>query len=343
MKRHLNTLFITTEGTYLFKDGQTIAVKIDKKVKLRVPIHTIGSVVCFGKVLCSPQMLGFCAGNGVSVVFLSPYGRFLARIVGPVSGNVLLRKEQYRLSDDKTASGIIAKSIVIGKLINSRSVLSRAVRDHSDKINIKLAKESMDSLLSLIKQTEIENDLDTIRGYEGDGAKIYFHFFNELITAQKSDFIFHNRNRRPPLDRVNSLLSFIYTLLVNDVRSALETVGLDPQVGFLHRDRPGRPGLALDIMEEFRLFFADRLVLSLINLKQVNKKGFKILGNGAVYMDENTRKQILTAYQKRKQDILSHPFTKEKTTIGLLFFIQALLMARFIRKDLDGYLPFIWK
>lgn len=343
MKRHLNTLFITTEGTYLYKDGQTIAVKIDKKVKLRIPIHTIGSVVCFGKIFCSPQMLGFCAANGVSVSFLSTYGRFLARIVGPVAGNVLLRKEQYRLSDDKSASGKIAKSIVIGKLINSRSVISRAIRDHYDKINIKLAKESMDSLLSLIKLAEDEKDLDTLRGYEGDGAKVYFHFFNELITAQKSDFIFKNRNRRPPLDRVNSLLSFIYTLLLNDVRSALETVGLDPQVGFLHRDRPGRHGLALDIIEEFRPFFADRLVLSLINLKQVNKKGFKILANGAVYMNEDTRKQILTTYQKRKQDVLIHPLTKEKTTIGLLFFIQAQLMARFIRKDLDGYPPFIWK
>ncbi|MCD6121150.1 MAG: type I-C CRISPR-associated endonuclease Cas1 [Spirochaetales bacterium] len=343
MKRHLNTLFITTEGTYLYKDGQTIAVKIDKKVKLRIPIHTIGSVVCFGKIFCSPQMLGFCAANGVSVSFLSTYGRFLARIVGPVAGNVLLRKEQYRLSDDKSASGKIAKSIVIGKLINSRSVISRAIRDHYDKINIKLAKESMDSLLSLIKLAEDEKDLDTLRGYEGDGAKVYFHFFNELITAQKSDFIFKTRNRRPPLDRVNSLLSFIYTLLLNDVRSALETVGLDPQVGFLHRDRPGRHGLALDIIEEFRPFFADRLVLSLINLKQVNKKGFKILANGAVYMNEDTRKQILTTYQKRKQDVLIHPLTKEKTTIGLLFFIQAQLMARFIRKDLDGYPPFIWK
>ncbi len=343
MKRHLNTLFITTDGTYLFKDGQTIAVRVDKKVKLRIPIHTIGSVVCFGKVFCTPQMLGFCAANGVSVSFLSTYGRFLARIVGPVSGNVLLRKEQYRLSDDKLASGKIAKSIVIGKLINSRTVISRAIRDHSNKIDMRLARKSMDLLYSIIKLTEKEKDLDIIRGYEGDGARIYFNFFNEMITSQKSDFIFKSRNRKPPLDRVNSLLSFIYTLLLNDIRSALETVGLDPQVGFLHRDRPGRFGLALDIMEEFRPFFADRLVLSLINLRQVNRKGFRILENGAVYIEENARKQILAAYQKRKQDVLIHPFTKEKTTIGLLFFIQALLMARFIRKDLDGYPPFIWQ
>ncbi len=343
MKKHLNTLFITTEKASVLKDSQTLAIKINKQIKLRVPIHTIGGVICFGKVFFTPQALGFCARNQVSVSFLSPYGRFLARVVGPVSGNILLRKQQFRLSDNLSESAKIAKAFVIGKILNSRTVLSRALRDHPDKINTFQIKNAIENLSQIAKETERENNLDKIRGNEGEAAKIYFSVFNELITSQKEDFIFRTRNRRPPLDITNSILSFVYTLLLHDIRSALETVGLDPQAGFLHRDRPGRLGLALDMMEEFRPFFADRLVLSLINLKKVKKNGFKIMENGAVYMEDPTKKEILKSYQNRKQDIIMHPFLKEKTTIGLLFFIQALLLARFIRGDLEGYPPFIWK
>ncbi len=343
MKKHLNTLFITTEKSSVFKEGKTIVVKAEKKVKLRIPIHTLEGIICFGKIYFSPQAMGFCALNNVTVTFLSPYGRFFARIVGPVSGNILLRKQQFRMSDSIIESAKIAKSLVIGKIINSRKVLSRVISDHGDKVDTVKIRLAINKLTEIVKMTEHENSLDRIRGKEGEAANIYFGVFNELITTQKRDFIFKTRNRRPPLDFVNSLLSFVYTLLLHDIRSALESVGLDPQAGFLHRDRPGRLGLALDLLEEFRPFLADRLVLSLINLRRVKKGDFKVMENGAVYIEEDTKKLILVSYQKRKQDVIIHPFLKEKTTIGLLFFIQALLLARFIRGDLEGYPPFIWK
>ena len=269
MKKHLNTLFVTTQGTYLAKEGETVVVRVGKEVKLSVPIHTLGGIVCFGNVSCSPFLMGFCAENGVGISFLSEYGRFLARVQGPVSGNVLLRREQYRQADNVKTSAAVARYILTGKIANSRTVLQRALRDHGDKVDaraVQFAVKRMTSYLDILKE---DHPLDIMRGYEGDAAHCYFKVFDHLIVAQKDDFLFEERNRRPPLDNVNALLSFVYTLLVHDIRSALESTGLDSAVGFLHRDRPGRPGLALDMMEEFRPFFADRLVLSLINLKQV--------------------------------------------------------------------------
>lgn len=343
MKRHLNTLYVTTQGAYLAKEGETVVVKVDGDIRLRIPVHTIGGVVCFGNVSCSPFLMGFCAENNVALSFLTEHGRFLARVQGPVSGNVLLRREQYRKADDPSFSALVARSVLTGKIANCRTVLQRALRDHGPRIaeqEVRHAVLRLDHCLDLLEK---EESLDIIRGIEGDSAHIYFGVFDHLITAQKPSFIFEERNRRPPLDKVNCLLSFIYTLVMHDVRSALEAVGLDPGVGFLHRDRPGRSGLALDLMEEFRPFIADRLVLSLINLQQVQAKGFKAMESGAVIMDDDTRKAVLVAYQERKQEELTHPFLDEKVKIGILFHVQALLMARFLRGDLDGYPPFIWR
>jgi len=343
MKKHLNTLFVTTQGAYLAKEGETVVVRVEKETRLRVPVHTIGGIVCFGNVNCSPFLMGFCAERDVTISFLSEHGRFLARVKGPVSGNVLLRREQYRRADDVDMCARIARSVLIGKLANGRSVLRRALRDHGEKLNGAEIGGAVRRLGHSLESVQAGPPLNTLRGIEGEAAHTYFGVFDHLIISQKEGFVFKERNRRPPLDRVNCLLSFIYTLLVHDVRSALETVGLDPAVGFLHRDRPGRPGLALDMMEEFRPFLADRLTLSLINLNQVREDGFTISESGAVLMDDDTRKAVLIAYQKRKQDEIYHSFIEEKVTIGLLFHVQALLMARFLRGDLDGYPCFIWK
>jgi CRISP-associated protein Cas1 len=341
MKKHLNTLFVTTQGAYLHKDGETVAVKVGDDTRLRVPVHTIGGIVCFGQVSCGPFLMAFCAERDVGISFLSENGRFLARVQGPVSGNVLLRREQYRRADDEAASMVVSKAVLTGKIANSRTVLQRAVRDHGDKIDSKTVEHTVMRLSNALEHMRNETSLDAVRGYEGDAARLYFSVFDHLIVAQKEDFFFHERSRRPPLDNVNALLSFLYTLLMHDVRSALEAVGLDPAVGFLHRDRPGRPSLALDIMEEFRPILADRLALSLINLKQVQGNGFKKNDGGGVVMDDDTRKQVLVAYQTRKQDEIQHPFIEEKVTIGLLPHVQALLMARYLRGDLDGYPPFV--
>jgi CRISPR-associated protein Cas1 len=343
MKRHLNTLFVTTQGAYLSKEGETVVVSVERESRLRVPIHTIGGIVCFGNIMCSPYLMGFCAERGVAVSFLTENGRYLARVQGPVSGNVLLRREQYRRADDMTHSAQMARSVLTGKLANCRTVLQRALRDHSPKLNEKEVRKASKQLGYSLEQLQTDLPLNALRGVEGDAAHTYFSAFDHLIVSQKDDFIFRERNRRPPLDRVNCLLSFLYTLVLHDVRSALESVGLDPAVGFLHRDRPGRPGLALDMMEEFRPFLADRLALSLINLNQVRARGFTQMESGAVLMDDETRKTVLVAYQKRKQDEIAHPFLGEKVTIGLLFHMQALLLARCIRGDLDGYPTFIWK
>jgi len=343
MKKHLNTLFVTTQGAYLSKEGETVVVKADGEIKLRVPVHTIAGIVCFGNVSCSPYLMGFCAENDVAISFLSEHGRFLAKVQGPVSGNVLLRREQYRRADDLKFSAEVAKFILTGKITNCRTVLQRALRDHASKIK---EDEVRNAVMRLNRQLEIfdqDQPLDVLRGIEGDSAHIYFNVFDHLIVAQKEAFQFEERNRRPPLDNVNCLLSFIYTLLMHDVRSALESVGLDPAVGFLHRDRPGRPGLAFDLMEEFRPYIADRLTLSLINLQQVQEKSFKKMDSGAVVMNDDTRKTVLVAYQERKQEEITHPFLDEKVMIGMLFHIQAMLMARYLRGDLDGYPPFIWK
>lgn len=343
MRKHLNTLFVTTQGAYLFKEGETVVVKVKNEIRLRVPIHTIGGIVCFGNVLCSPFLLGFCAERDVAVSFLTQRGRFLARVQGPVSGNVLLRREQYRRADDPSATAEITRAVLIGKLANCRSVVQRALRDHGEKVGGQSLRDFVARIGQYLARIPNESSVDVLRGIEGDSAHAYFRIFNDLITAQKDDFIFRERSRRPPLDKVNCLLSFIYTLVLHDMRSALESVGLDPAVGFLHRDRPGRPGLALDLMEEFRPFLADRLTLSLINLRKVQAKGFKQMDTGAVHMSDDTRKEVLLSYQSRKQDEILHPFLGEKVSIGMMFQVQALLFARYLRGDLDGYPPFIWR
>jgi CRISPR-associated protein Cas1 len=343
MKKYLNTLFITTQGAYLSKEGETVVVSVDKKTKLQIPIHTIWGIVCFGQVSMSPYLMGFCAENKVSVSFLTEYGHFLASIQGKISGNVLLRREQYRCADDTDYAAQITKSILMGKIANCRTVLQRALRDHAEKINYDEISKASKQLSWHLEQIQHTNSLDKLRGIEGIAANYYFNVFDHLIISQKKDFKFKQRSRRPPLDEINCLLSFIYTLLMHDIRSALESVGLDSCVGFLHRDRPGRPGLALDIMEEFRPFIADRLTLSLINREQIRKKGFKKMDSGAVLMNDDTRKEVLVAYQKRKQEEIMHPYLKENVQVGLLFYIQALLLARHLRGDIDGYPVFIWK
>ena len=343
MKKHLNTLYVTTQGAYLSKEGETVLVSVEREKRLQVPVHTLGGIVCFGRVMCSPFLMGFCAENGVGLSFMTENGRFLARVQGPVSGNVLLRREHYRRADDPAFSAQMTRFILTGKIANCRTVLQRAVRDHGEKIARPDLEQAIAEMGERLKRLERIDSLDALRGVEGETARGYFAVFDHLITNQKEGFFFKGRNRRPPLDNVNCLLSFLYTLLVHDVRSALEGVGLDPAVGFLHRDRPGRPGLALDLMEEFRPFLADRLALSLINLGQVAAKGFTASETGAVTMTDDTRKQVLVAYQKRKQDEITHPFLGEKMAIGILFHVQALLLSRYLRGDLDGYPPFVWR
>lgn len=343
MKKLLNTLYVTSQGTYLHQEGETIVAERDKEKILQMPFNALEGLVCFGNVLCSPFLLGSCAERGIAISFLTEYGRFLASVRGPMQGNILLRRQHYRMADDLESTRSIASNIVTGKLANSRTVLNRALRDHAERIEaseIKAASRSIDRIIDMIPTAP---DSDSVRGLEGLGAAEYFAIFNHLILDQKDHFIFEERNRRPPLDPVNCMLSFIYTLLVHDVRSALETVGLDPSAGFLHRDRPGRPGLALDLMEEFRSVIADRLVLSLINRRQVNIRGFTKAANGAVMMTDETRKTILVEYQNRKREEVKHPYIAETVPIGILFFIQANLLARHIRGDIDGYPPFFWR
>jgi CRISP-associated protein Cas1 len=343
MKKHLNTLYVTTQGAYLSKEGETVLVSVDGEKRLQVPVHTLGGIVCFGRVMCSPFLMGFCAERDVGLSFLTENGRFLARVQGPVSGNVLLRREQYRRADSPEFSAAMARFFLAGKIANARTVLQRVLRDHGDKIAHAEVERAVAMLGAALRRLETIDALEVLRGIEGDTARCYFGVFDHLITSQKDAFSFTGRNRRPPLDNVNCLLSFLYTLVMHDVRSALEGVGLDPAVGFLHRDRPGRPGLALDLMEEFRPFLADRLALSLINLGQVNAKGFNKAETGAVIMADDTRREVIMTYQKRKQDEILHPFLGEKVAVGILFHVQALLLARYLRGDLDGYPPFVWR
>lgn len=344
MKHYLNTLYVTTQGSYLSKEGECILVRAEGVEKARLPIHLLGGVVCFGQVSCSPQLLAHCAEHDVAVSFVTESGRFLAQVRGPVSGNVLLRREQYRWADDPEAAARMTRFILTGKIANSRNVVLRAARDHGDDGRGDRLRNAADRLDRCLVRVQSPNlTLDELRGIEGEAGAVYFGIFDALITSKEAAFRFEGRNRRPPLDPVNCLLSFIYTLLLHDVRGALECVGLDPAVGFLHRDRPGRPGLALDIMEEFRPVVADRLALSLVNLGQVKAKGFRTLESGAVHMDDDTRKEVIVAYQKRKQEEVEHPFLKEKMAVGLLWHAQALLLARYLRGDLDGYPAYVRK
>lgn len=343
MKQHLNTLYVTTQGVYLSKEGETVVVSKDKVRLIQLPIKGLGGIVCFGQVTCSPFLLGFCGEQGVAVSFLTENGRFLARVYGSTSGNVLLRREQYRRADDERHTLLIATPIVAAKIVNARTVLMRALRDHPSAEGSADVKHAVGHLSALLGKLETSTSLDMTRGIEGAAARSYFEVFDHLIVQQKDDFWFRQRNRRPPLDNVNALLSFAYTLLMHDVVGALEAVGLDPSVGFLHRDRPGRPGLALDVMEEFRPWVADRLVLSLVNLRQLTSADFVVTESGAVNMTENGRKTLVAAYQRRKQEQIIHSFLGENVTVGLLLHLQSLLLARYLRGDLDGYPPFAWK
>ena len=339
MKRCLNTLYVSTQGSYLSKDGECVRVQTDGKDVARIPIHIIKSLVCFGNVMCSPFLLGHCADNGVTVSFLTENGAFLAAVNGRTTGNILLRRQQYRLADDPAASAGLAKSFVAGKIVNCRTILRRSAREREDDGSVLAA--ATDRLGRCLEAVSNRPDLETVRGSEGEAAAIYFGVFDRMIGVERDAFRFKGRNRRPPLDPMNCLLSFLYTLLVNDVRSALETVGLDPAAGFLHRDRPGRPSLALDMMEEFRPYVVDRLALTLVNRGQVAGDDFTEHPGGAVTLGESARKNILVAWQERKKDEVRHPFIDEQMPVGLLWHIQARLLARHVRGELDAYPPFI--
>lgn len=346
MRRHLNTLYVTTENAWLHKDGENAVVKVEGKERGRVPVHLLGGIVCFGSIGLSPSLLGHCAERGVCISLMTRYGRFLARVEGPVSGNVLLRRSQYRATDDETTTTTLVLNFLTGKLLNQRTVVRRALRDHGKNMEpeARARMEACERRLSgAARRTTRSRSTATLRGIEGDTARAYYNVFNDLLLKKESVFTFTRRSRRPPLDPVNALLSFVYTLLVHDCRSALETVGLDPSVGFLHRDRPGRPSLALDLMEELRPVLADRLVLSLINRRQISAHDFKTAISGAVSLREDARKKVLVAYQERKKNELTHPFLKERMMLGVVPFIQANLLARRLRGDLDAYPPFLWK
>ncbi len=343
MKHHLNTLFVTTQGAYLFKHGEAVVVRIEKQNRLRVPLNNLGSIACFGRVACSPPLLGACAQRGVSVSFLTERGRFLSAVNGFTPGNVLLRREQYRRADDLDWAAQIARACVVGKLANYRAVLRRAAREHPSPASVTALSRAADRIDHALRLLDRPVPLDVVRGKEGESSATYFEVFDHLVTAQKDGFRFAKRTRRPPLDAVNALLSFLYSMLTLDARAACEAAGLDAAVGFLHRDRPGRPGLALDLVEELRPLLADRLALSLINRQQVKPGGFRAEPTGAVLMDDRTRREVLTAYQKRKQETITHPFLGEKVTLGLVVHLQARLLARHLRGDLDAYPPFLWK
>lgn len=343
MRKLLNVLYVTTPEAYLARDGETVLVRVEDEVKIRIPIHNLEGIVTFGYTGASPALMRLCADRGVALTFLTKSGRFMGRFSGPVSGNVLLRRKQYRMADREDETLEYAKYFLTGKLINCRSVLHRAIRDHKEAFDISKMKNVVNLMLEKTVNIERCSNLNSLRGIEGEAAQSYFSVFDNLVLCHKEDFYLKCRNRRPPTDNLNALLSFIYTLLFHEVTAALETVGLDPQVGFLHRDRPGRAGLALDLMEELRPYLADRLALSLINRKQLNGSGFVKKESGGVIMDDETRKVVIIAWQKRKQEEITHPFLDEKIPVGLIPYTQALLLARSIRGDLDGYPPFLWK
>ncbi len=342
MKKLLNTLYVTSPNTYLALDGETILVKMDEEVSTRLPLHNLENIICFGYRGVSPALMGACAEHNIGLCFLSPHGYFLARVDGKVKGNVLLRKTQYKISEDEKKSVKIAASFLLGKIFNCRKVLERAIRDHAMLVDVNQLSNKSQALKDCFAPIQESKTINELMGFEGSAAKLYFSVFDQLIFQQKETFKFVERSRRPPLDNINALLSFLYTLLVHDVTSALETVGLDPYVGFLHQDRPGRPSLALDLMEELRPVFADRLALSMINRKQISSNEFVQKESGGILMDEETRKKVLTIWQERKQEIITHPFLGEKIMFGLIPYVQALLLARFLRGDLDAYPPFFW-
>ena len=343
MKKLLNTLYVTSENSYLGLDGENIVVFEEDKEKGRLPLHNLEGIVSFGYRGVSPALMGSCAEKNISLCFMTPQGKFLARITGKTRGNVLLREQQYASSLDSAISLEIVKNCILGKVYNARWVLERCVRDHSMQVDadkIKIASEKLKYTLGLIQTCESKAQL---RGFEGEAASVYFGVFDEMILQQKKDFSFQGRNKRPPLDNMNAMLSFVYTLLTNTIASSLECVGLDPYVGYLHTERPGRVSLALDMIEELRAVLADRFVLSLVNKKIVNGKNFTKKENGAVLMDDELRKKLLVEWQKKKKETITHPFLKEKVEWGMVPYIQAMLLARYLRGDLDSYPVFLWK
>lgn len=343
MRKLLNTLYVTLPDSYLACDGENVLVKINGEIKFRVPVRNLEGIICFGFAGASPGLMELCCDKGVTISFLSQYGKFIGRVNGRVSGNVLLRRTQYRWSDDFDTSLRLAKRFISAKVINSRAVLQRAMRDHSEVVDTGTLNTSINEMTNYATKINDADDMDILRGIEGLSAGSYFASINQLILSQKEEFCFTGRNRRPPLDRVNALLSFLYTLLSHEVAAALESVGLDPQVGFLHKDRPGRLSLSLDLMEELRPHFADRLAITLINRNQITADGFTVKENGAVIMEDKTRKEVLLAWQKRKQEEIIHPFLEEKIQLGLVPYVQALLLSRHLRGDIEDYPPFYWK
>jgi CRISP-associated protein Cas1 len=343
LKKLLNTLFINQSDVYLSLDGENIVLLKDQEQLGRLPLHNLESIVTFGYTGASPALMGYCAERNISLVFFTMNGRFLARVIGKSRGNVVLRKKQYRVSDDEKASAKIARNFICGKIYNNKWILERMTRDYPLRVDVTHFKEVSKHLSSILLEVRECEDLERLRGLEGQAASSYYKLFDQMILQQKEDFYFRSRSRRPPLDNVNAMLSFAYTLLANDIASALEGVGLDAYVGFLHRDRPGRASLALDVMEELRGVYVDRFVLSLINKRIVNKDDFFKKENGAVIMTEGARKKLLAAWQNRKQEKITHPFLGEKLQWGLVPHAQALLLARFLRNDLDEYPPFLWK
>ena len=343
MRKLLNTLYVTSENSYLSLDGENLVVLEDKEEVGRVPLHNLEGIVSFGYRGTSPALMGACAEKNISLCYLTPQGKFLARITGPVKGNVILRQQQFNSRNDEKICLEIAKNCIIGKVYNARWVLERAIRDHPMQIDVEKVKKA--SILLKESYARIENSVTTeqLLGYEGEAASIYFAVFDQLILQQKKDFPFQGRNRRPPLDNVNALLSFVYTLLANMITSALESVGLDPYLGYLHTDRPGRASLSLDLIEELRAIMADRFVLTLINKKIVTGKNFSRKENGAVLMDDELRRKVLTEWQNKKKEVITHPYLQEKVEWGMVPYVQAMLLTRYLRGDLDGYPVFLWK
>lgn len=343
MKKLLNSLFITQPDVYLSLDGDNIVLLKEQERLGRFPLHNLESIVAFGYTGASPALMGYCAERNISLVFMTMNGRFLARVIGASKGNVILRKKQSLVSEDVMLSARVARNFIVGKIYNHKWILERMTRDYPLRVDIsdfKQASGQLSNLMTVIRQCE---DLEQLRGLEGQAALIYNQRFDHMILQQKEDFYFRVRSRRPPMDKVNAMLSLAYTLLANDMVSALEGVGLDAYIGFLHRDRPGRASLALDLMEELRGVYADKFVLSLINKKVMNADDFVRKENGAVIMSVDARKKFLTAWQQKKQEKITHPYLGEKISWGLVPHAQSLLLAGYLRNDLDEYPPFLWK
>ena len=343
MKKLLNTVYVNSPDRYLSLDGENLVISQEGTEIGRVPLHNIERIMTFGHAGASPALMGKCVKNGIELVFMSRNGHFIARVEGEVKGNVLLRRQQYRIADNEKGSLEIARNMISAKLFNSRWVLERMIRDHGARIDTDLFGKKSEFLNNSIKQARNCSDMDSLRGIEGEAASVYFSVFNDMILQQKEDFAFDTRNKRPPLDNVNALLSFAYSMATGMCTSALESVGLDPYVGFMHTDRPGRRSLALDMVEEFRSVLCDRFVLTLINKRLVSNDDFVKREDGAVLLTEDGRKNFFSAWQKRKSEELKHPFLEEKVEWGMLPYVQAMLLSRYIRGDLDCYPPFMWK